>query len=56
MPHHCRSIRRIIFYSVVKLQQKENGDREICSLTVSQTLQIAGKFEKKNQNTIRGNR
>lgn len=39
---HFRSIRRIIFYSVVKLQQNENGEKEISSLTVSQALQIAG--------------
>lgn len=38
-----RSIRRVIFYSTVKLQQNENGEKEISSLSVSQALQIAGK-------------
>lgn len=38
-----RSIRRIIFYSVVKLQQNGDGEKEISSLSVSQALQIAGR-------------
>lgn len=29
---------------MVKLQQNENGEKEFSSLSVSQTLQIAGKF------------
>lgn len=37
-----RSIRRIIFYSVVKLQKNDDGEKEISALTVSQALQIAG--------------
>lgn len=39
-----RSIRRIIFYSVVKLQLNESNEKEISPLTVSTALQIAGKF------------
>lgn len=38
-----RCIRRIIFYSVFKLQQNENGEKEISLLSVSQALQIAGR-------------
>ena len=49
------NIRRMIFYSVTKVQLNEDGDKEIDILTVSQALQIAGRagrlvrmdFEKK---------
>ena len=37
------NIRRIIFYSMFKLQQLDNGDKEIQPLSVSQALQIAGR-------------
>jgi len=37
------NIRRMIFYSVTKVQLNEDGDKEIDILTVSQALQIAGR-------------
>lgn len=38
-----RSIRRIIFYSLVKPTMNEKGEREIDTISVSQALQIAGR-------------
>jgi len=37
------NIRRIIFYSVTKVQLTENGDKEMDLISVSQALQIAGR-------------
>lgn len=37
------SIRRIIFYSLVKPTMNEKGEREIDTISVSQALQIAGR-------------
>eukprot|EP00095_Tigriopus_kingsejongensis_P000643 maker-scaffold552_size138156-snap-gene-0.24 protein:Tk00643 transcript:maker-scaffold552_size138156-snap-gene-0.24-mRNA-1 annotation:"hypothetical protein D910_00282" len=37
------NIRRIIFYSMTKLQMLENGDKEVGVISVSQALQIAGR-------------
>ncbi|CAB4069551.1 SUPV3L1 [Lepeophtheirus salmonis] len=37
------NIRRIIFYSMTKIQLLENGDKEMDTISVSQTLQIAGR-------------
>ena len=36
------NIRRVIFYSINKIQLTPEGDREIHMITVSQALQIAG--------------
>lgn len=38
-----RSIRRIIFYSLVKPVINEDGDKEMDVISISQALQIAGK-------------
>jgi ATP-dependent RNA helicase SUPV3L1/SUV3 len=38
-----RSIKRIIFYSLVKPQLNEQGEKEKDSVTTSQALQIAGR-------------
>lgn len=38
-----RSIRRIIFYSLVKPTVNEKGEREIDVISVSSALQIAGR-------------
>lgn len=40
----CRSIRRIIFYSLIKPVVNEDGDKEMDVISVSQALQIAGNF------------
>jgi len=37
------NIRRMIFYSINKIQLKENGDKEVDLISVSQALQIAGR-------------
>ncbi|XP_055852940.1 ATP-dependent RNA helicase SUV3 homolog, mitochondrial [Episyrphus balteatus] len=37
------SIRRIIFYSIIKPTMNEKGEREIDTISVSQALQIAGR-------------
>ena len=37
------NIRRIIFYSMTKLQMTESGEKEMDVISVSQTLQIAGR-------------
>lgn len=37
------SIRRIIFYSLVKPQVNEKGEKEMDTISVSQALQIAGR-------------
>lgn len=41
--HTRRSIRRIIFYSLVKPTVNEHGEREIDVISVSSALQIAGR-------------
>jgi hypothetical protein len=38
-----RSIKRIIFYSLVKPQLNEKGEKEKDTVTTSQALQIAGR-------------
>lgn len=38
-----RSIRRIIFYSLIKPSINEKGERELEPITTSQALQIAGR-------------
>ncbi len=38
-----RSIKRIIFYSLVKPQLNEQGEKEKDTVTTSQALQIAGR-------------
>lgn len=38
-----RSIRRIIFYSLIKPSVNEKGEKEMDTISVSQALQIAGK-------------
>jgi ATP-dependent RNA helicase SUPV3L1/SUV3 len=37
------NIRRLIFYSMTKMQLTEDGDKEISTISVSQALQIAGR-------------
>jgi len=37
------NIRRVIFYSINKIQLMENGDKEVDIISVSQALQIAGR-------------
>ncbi len=37
------NIRRIVFYSLSKLQLSEDGEREMDVISVSQALQIAGR-------------
>ena len=39
----CRSINRIIFYSLMKPQLNEQGEKEKDTVTTSQALQIAGR-------------
>mgnify|MGYP002387797996 CR=1 FL=1 len=39
----CRSIKRVIFYSLVKPQLNEQGEKEKDTVTTSQALQIAGR-------------
>lgn len=38
-----RSIKRVIFYSLIKPQLNEQGEKEKDSVTTSQALQIAGR-------------
>ncbi len=38
-----RSIKRVIFYSLVKPQLNEQGEKEKDTVTTSQALQIAGR-------------
>jgi hypothetical protein len=40
---YFRSIRRIIFYSLIKPTINEKGEKEIEPITTSQALQIAGR-------------
>jgi ATP-dependent RNA helicase SUPV3L1/SUV3 len=37
------NIRRVIFHSMTKLKQNEDGEREMDTISVSQALQIAGR-------------
>ncbi len=43
-----RSIKRIIFYSLVKPQLNEQGEKEKDTVTTSQALQIAGRAGRLN--------
>lgn len=38
-----RSIRRVIFYSLIKPVMNEKGEKEMDIISVSQALQIAGR-------------
>jgi ATP-dependent RNA helicase SUPV3L1/SUV3 len=38
-----RSIRRVVFYSLIKPTVNEKGEKEMNTLSVSQALQIAGR-------------
>lgn len=38
-----RSIRRVIFYSLIKPTLNEKGEKEMDTISVSQALQIAGR-------------
>jgi len=38
-----RSIRRVIFYSLIKPILNEKGEKEMDTISVSQALQIAGR-------------
>ena len=40
---YFRSIRRIIFYSLIKPSINEKGEKELEPITTSQALQIAGR-------------
>lgn len=40
---YFRSIRRIIFYSLMKPCKNDNGEMEMVLIPVSQALQIAGR-------------
>lgn len=40
---NCRSIRRIIFYSLIKPTMNEKGEKEMDTISVSAALQIAGR-------------
>ena len=42
------NIRRIVFYSLTKLQLKDNGEKEMEVISVSQALQIAGRAGRYN--------
>ena len=42
------NIRRIVFYSLSKLQLLDNGDKEMAIISVSQALQIAGRAGRYN--------
>lgn len=39
----CRSIRRVIFYSLIKPTMNEKGEKEMDTISVSAALQIAGR-------------
>lgn len=41
--YFCRSIRRIIFYSLIKPTVNEKGEKEVDIISISQALQIAGR-------------
>lgn len=41
--HIFRSIRRVIFYSLIKPTINEKGEKEMDTISVSQALQIAGR-------------
>lgn len=38
-----RSIRRLVFYSLIKPAVNDQGEKEMDTLSVSQALQIAGR-------------
>jgi len=38
-----RSIRRVVFYSLIKPTVNEKGEKEMNTISVSQALQIAGR-------------
>lgn len=40
---YFRSIKRIIFYSLIKASMNEKGEREMDTISVSSALQIAGR-------------
>lgn len=40
---YFRSIRRVIFYSLIKPTLNEKGEKEMDTISVSQALQIAGR-------------
>jgi hypothetical protein len=42
-PSHIRSIKRIIFNSLVKPNINEKGEKELNTISTSQALQIAGR-------------
>merc|ERR1719320_1796094 len=37
------NVRRIVFYSIYKIQMTQDGDKEVDLISVSQALQIAGR-------------
>lgn len=39
----CRSIRRVVFYSLIKPVMNDKGEKEMDIISVSQALQIAGR-------------
>lgn len=41
--NNFRSIRRVIFYSLIKPVLNEKGEKEMDTISVSQALQIAGR-------------
>lgn len=41
--YNYRSIRRVIFYSLIKPIMNEKGEKEMDIISVSQALQIAGR-------------
>ena len=54
-----RSIRRVIFYSIIKPVMNEKGEREMDIISTSQALQIAGRagrygtqYEKVNNSSL----
>ena len=48
------NIRRVIFYSMYKMQLMDNGDKEMDLLSVSQALQIAGRAGRFNTKWEKG--
>ena len=48
------NIRRVVFYSMYKMQLVESGDREMDVLSVSQALQIAGRAGRFNTKWEKG--
>jgi len=43
MKYIFRSIKRVIFYSLIKPTLNEKGEKEMDTISVSQALQIAGR-------------